>query len=257
MIKSKLSGLLNLVVALLGVIFVFIGRLISSHPIIMTFFLSVGTSLIASAIVSWLNSKYLMKNDRIKFILTQWQVISLYKTKAEMNEDGSNIALENCKNSIDIIAEGMHNFLSVKKILLQTKISSGVAIRIISCDNNEMLLQRARDESLGGTIGNTDPSASVMALNEWVNDIRKKHPNSNISIRFHSSYPGISYMKVDSNVFISPNLWLRPSQQSFAIHFSANGIGGAYFSDYFEELWESSWFTHNVCNLKTDYANMD
>lgn len=246
--KNKVAELLNIVIGLLGIIIIAVGISLSEYSILMTILLSIGTSLVASSIVSWLNAKYLVKNENIKILLTKWQILSLYKTKAEMNVD-SNEALESCKKSLDIIAEGMHNFILTQDVLLRRKIKSGVKIRIISCDNTAVLLERKKDESINGSYGDSDPGEYIRQLNDWIKNIRNDYPNCKIEIRYHSSYPSLSYMKADSTVFISPNLWLRPSQQSFALSFTEEGIGGKYFSGYFEELWNSSWFVHENCKL--------
>lgn len=248
MMKNKVAELLNLLIGLIGMFLIILGILLSRYPIFTTILLSIGTSLVASAIVSWINAKYLVKNENIKALLTKWQILSLYKTKAEMNM-ASNEDLKNCKKSLDIIAEGMHNFISAQNMILHEIIKSGVKIRIISCDNATMLLKRKKDESLNGNCGDSNPGEYIEQLNDWIKKAKDKHPNCDISIRYHSSYPALSYMKIDSTVYISPNLWLRPSQQSFALSFTEEGIGGKYFSEYFEELWKSSWFVHDNCNL--------
>lgn len=248
-IKRKMGKLLNLVIIALGCLFIAFGIISSEDLTAQTIFLSIGTSLLASAIVSWLSSEYLIENERVKRVIENWQLSNLYQTKADMNEGESNKALEECSGSIDIVAEGMHNFLSVKGLVLRSKLKQGVKIRIISCDNQAMLDQRAKDESLTGKRGHTDTAGQVMELLHWVEQTRQEVQGCDISIRFHSSYPAYSYLKIDSKVFVSPNLWLLPSQQSIAFSFFEEGIGGKYFEQYFEQLW-SSEFVHETCHLK-------
>ena len=231
-IKRKMGKLLNLVIIALGCLFIAFGIISSEDLTAQTIFLSIGTSLLASAIVSWLSSEYLIENERVKRVIENWQLSNLYQTKADMNEGESNKALEECSGSIDIVAEGMHNFLSVKGLVLR-----------------RMLDQRAKDESLTGKRGHTDTAGQVMELLHWVEQTRQEVQGCDISIRFHSSYPAYSYLKIDSKVFVSPNLWLLPSQQSIAFSFFEEGIGGKYFEQYFEQLW-SSEFVHETCHLK-------
>lgn len=246
-IKRKMGRLLNVMIILLGLLLIAGGIMAKDNGIALTILVSIGTSLIASAIVSLLNAEYLTENERIKNLIKRWQLSSLYKTKADMNQE-SNAVLETCSSRIDIIAEGMHGFLSAKGEELREKLRQGVKIRIISCDNQTMLAQRAKDESLTGKKMNVDAAEEIKDLINWVDKSREIIPKCDLSIRFHSSYPACSYLRIDSKVFISPNMWLRPSQQSFAISFFEEGIGGEYFSKYFEQLW-SGEFTHDHCEL--------
>lgn len=247
--KRRMGRLLNFVIIVLGFLFIISGIVLKKCLVAQTVFLSIGTSLVASGIVSLLGSEYLAENERIKSLIKRWQINGLYKTKAEMNEKESNAALEQCRENIDIIAEGMYNFLSLKGPILRDKLKQGVKLRIISCDNLAMIEQRAKDESLTGKKSNVNVAGQILELVNWVDETRKLIKHCNIEIRFHSSYPAYSYLKIDSQVFVSPNLWLRPSQQSFAVSFHQEGVGGKYFCDYFEELWCGE-FVHEACGLK-------
>lgn len=82
-------------------------------------------------------------------MIHDWKLKRIFETKAKMNEY-SNEYLEKAKSNIDIVAIGMSNFLSLKRELLEKKLSQNVQIRIISCDNVEMLKQREKDETIDG-----------------------------------------------------------------------------------------------------------
>lgn len=234
----------NLIIALLGIITILVGILWKSHPVRQTILLSIGTSMIASAIVAFLNAYYMLESNKVKQLIKTWHLQQLYKTRAEMNGCESNTALRNCSKNIDIIAEGMHNFLSVQGSVLSEKLNNGVKIRIISCDSETMLAQRYRDESRSGKCEGNATADQVYELFCWVKEQSK---NGNLEIRFHNSYPAFSYLRIDSHVFIGPNLWHRPSQQSFAMSFDG-GEGAEYFQNYFDELWNSE-FVHPELHL--------
>lgn len=107
-----------------------------------------------------------------------------------------------------------------------------------------MLAQRYRDESRSGKCEGNATADQVYELFCWVKEQSK---NGNLEIRFHNSYPAFSYLRIDSHVFIGPNLWHRPSQQSFAMSFDG-GEGAEYFQNYFDELWNSE-FVHPELHL--------
>ena len=80
--------------------------------------------------------------------------------------------------------------------------------------------------------------SDVLALSEWVKgDKRKK---GTVNIKYHSSYPGFSYLRIDDTVFFGPNLPLYKSQINFALEFNIHGKGGQYFVEFFESLWNNN-----------------
>lgn len=160
----------------------------------------------------------------------------------------SNECLENARKQIDIIAIGMTNFLNYKGDLLENKAMNGVKIRIISCDNLTMLEQREKDEKIGcggnviGTMKN-----DVQELSDWVQRVRNKE--GKVEIKYHSTYPGFSYLRIDDSIFFGPNLPLYRSQINFALEFDIKGQGGQYFNNYFDSLWDNN----NICSKKLNF----
>lgn len=247
--SNNYGDLVNLIVGGVGVIGILIGIVLNEQGAWNTIFLSVGTSMLATAIVTKINASYLMKSQRIEKLVSTWQLYNIYKTKADMNTIDANKALEQCRESIDIIGEGLSSYIAAQGNVLQDKIlKENIKIRIISCDSAEMLELREKDESRGWN-GTNGAVGKVLALKEWVEELRKKlgDKKESIQIRYHSTYPGLSYLRIDSMLFISANLWRRPSQQSFAISFSGEGEGGKYFKDYFDDIWEN--FSRENCGL--------
>ena len=233
---EKQSKLTNVIVLFVGLVFVLSTKFFEMSEVYDSVCLSVGCSLIATSIATFLTSFYIIKNNEIKEMINEWRLRSIYKTKTEMNE-ASNKYLEEAKKHIDIIAIGMSNFISYKGEVLEKKAIEGVEIRIISCNNTEMLNQREKDETIGGdgeVIGTM--INEVESLTKWVENIKNK--NGNISIKYHSTYPGFSYLRLDEHIFFGPNLPLYKSQINFALEFDKNGDGGAYFNKYFNKLWE-------------------
>lgn len=242
------SKLTNIIIGLIGLILDLIAITLQLSNVLQNIFLSVGCSLIATSIATWLTSFYLINSNEMKEIITNWKLQGIFKTKSEMNTK-SNECLDNAKKQIDIIAIGMANFLSCKRNVLEKKATNGVNIRIISCDNLSMLTQREKDETIGGN-GNVIGTMrnEVEALTEWVQSVVNK--NGNIAIKYHSTYPGFSYLRIDDNVFFGPNLPLYKSQINFALEFNINGKGGQYFNEYFNSLWDNNNICSQILNFK-------
>ncbi|EWM55035.1 hypothetical protein [Ruminococcus flavefaciens] len=233
---------LNVITVLLGLIMTLICLKKGLPAIIYNILLSVGCSLIATGIISFITSIFIFNSNEIKEIINEWRLKAIYRTKSEMNKE-SNKYLDEAKHSIDIIAIGMSNFLSAKGQILKTKSMEGIKIRIISCNNIEMLSQREKDESIDG---NTPPIGAmkkeVQELNKWVKNANRS--GCHISLKFQNSYPGFSYLKIDDHVFFGANLPLFKSQQNFAFEFQGNGNGGIYLNEYFNTLWNNE----NICS---------
>ena len=226
------------------------------NPDVGTIILSVGASVVATALVTWINAKYILKTQRMEGLISIWRLHDLYESKAEMNNLDANEALKQCSHSIDIVAEGLSNYIAVKGDLLKEKIlENGVKVRIISCDSVEMLTMRAEDE-IGPGCSGSDAVHKVKNLTRWVENVRNALENGgkdkdNLQIRYHKTYPGFSYLRIDAMSFVSANLWGKPSQQCFAMSFDGDGKGDKYFRKYFESLWDNRDFVHNTCALNS------
>lgn len=251
--KSKMGygQIVNCLVGAVGIICILFGVVFYCYEVASTILLSIGASIFATAIVTWLNAKYILKPHDAENLAFGWKIINLYETKADMNTLDANDALKQCSKSIDIIAEGLSNYRAAQGEILKSKIlEHHVKVRIISCDSVEMLRQRAKDESVSGVDDGANAVQKVKELRQWVEELRKELGNHSeeIEIRYHASYPGFSYLRIDEKVFVSANLWRKQSQQSFALGLMSDGQGGNYFKSYFESLWESD-FVHKECRL--------
>lgn len=244
-VLDRHERLVNWFVIAIGVILILVAILLQGSPFWHTLLMSIGCSILATGIVTYITSAYMISRREKKEIIDEWGLQAIFPTKAKMNER-SNECLENAENNIDIIAIGMVNFLNVKKQLLEKKLDKNVQIRIISCNNTKMLEQREIDES-----SSQAPSyvmkKQVEELTKWVHSLSDKH---NIMIKYHSTYPGFSYLRIDDHVFWGANLPLYLSQQNFAFEFSIRGEGGKFLNEYFEELWKNQDICSDVLQFE-------
>lgn len=226
-----------LIIVLLGILICLLGK----DGVV---WVGIGCSLIASSICSFITSFYSNKKTEAEELINDWGLLKIYNTKAEMNID-SNSDLESAHEEIDIIAIGMKNFLSVKKELLEKKLAKKVRIRIISCGKKCMVQQREKDESQSNRV--TDSMAhEVEDLVRWVESVKE---DNDIEIKFYYSYPGLSYMRIDNNVYVGPDLVRMPSQQSMAYKYSRSGLGGDYYAVYFDKIWNDEM----LCKKEKDW----
>lgn len=249
--NKNYGQIVNIFIGAIGIICILLAIIFRSCEVAGNIFLSIGTSILATSVVTWINAKYMLRTQRAEKLMSKWKLHNLYKSKADMNAFDANTALDQCSNSIDIIAEGLSNYRAAKGDILKDKIlKHNVEVRIISCDSFEMLRKRAQDESSSGIDDGKSAMQKVKELAQWVEQLRNElgDKSDRIQIRYHSSYPELSYLRIDNKVFVSTNLWKKQSQQSFAIGFMSNGEGGEYFQNYFQNLWESD-FVHRECQL--------
>ena len=142
----------------------------------------------------------------------------------------------------------MSTYLNYKGSLLEQKLREKVKIRIISCNNIEMLRQRESDESFTGKSQPIDTmKTEVETLKTWVD---KSKSIGDINIKFQPSYPGYSYLRIDDRVFWGPNLPLHKSQQNMAFEFGVHGKGGEYLTEFFESLWNNT----ELCTEKLEWV---
>ena len=235
-LETKSQSQTNLIILLIGLLFVILGSLsvLFWNTAVGNCVVSVGASLIATSIATWLTSHYIVESNTVKDIINHWKLKNIYESKTQMNIT-SNECLDKAKRQLDIIAVGMASFLNVKRDVLESKAISGVKIRIISCNNAEMIDQREKDETFDGAGKTNDRmKEEVKDLSKWVEDL--KASGGSVEIKYHSTYPGFSYLRIDDNVFFGPNFPLYKSQLNFAMQFNVRGEGGIYLDKYFNKL---------------------
>lgn len=243
--KRQLSQNGNLMVIIVGILLFIIGISNTEHATIQALFFGIGGSLIATGIGTWLTSFYTISREETEEIISDWRLKQIFETKQAMNDE-SNKCLNDAVKQIDIVAVGMTGYLSYKGSLLEEKLKKGVAIRIISCDNLTMLEQREADESSNYSPQNDKMKGEVTNLSNWVSRNKKI---GNINIKYHSSYPGFSYLRIDDTIFFGPNLPKYMSQTNMAFSFDIAGQGGKYLSNYFEKLWNDELICSEQLNF--------
>lgn len=231
--------LVNLLVTCIGVILVITGILFSfsNNEMVQTILISIGTSLIASAVVSFLASIYIFKHKRESEITDIWKLISIKDNRSEMNTKVHK-KLDNAVNQLDIIGYGMKSFRESRENVIRSQIQKGLKIRIITVDPNyDFLKQRDIDENK--MEGST--AKSINQLNDWVKKLNEEY-NKPVEIRFCKTLPTEVYFRVDDSIYVGPYQCGKESQQTITMEYHSQGKGFQYYNSYFEKLWNDKNF---------------
>ncbi len=193
--------------------------------------LSIGCSLLASAVFLVLNAMYVEKQAAKP--LDSWKLTEIYRTRAEKNQD-SDPKLKDAKYQIDGVAFGLRSFRSNHTPDIEDCLRRGVQIRLVAMKpNSKFALQRDKEEGENeGHIGH-----SVQKLVEWANELNSKGYNGQIKIKGYSCMTLDFYWRVDDDLYVGPYWYGYQSQQTITMKFERGGKGFDEYSQYFEKLW--------------------
>lgn len=237
------SELVNLVALLLGAALILWAVLIGYSKPTGTVLLSVGGSVVASAVFAFLSSHYLERQARVRDVVNYWKIEAVYRTRAEMNAD-SNQALADCSQTLDLIAFGLKSFRETQTDLVTKKVGQGLKVRILAPEvDSPFVAQRERDErEVEGQIRQT-----IVDLDVWVQQLRAASPSpDNVRIKHYRTMPLDFYFRIDRSVFIGPYLPGLSSQQTISYQFVAGGEGFEYWTKYFDRLWNDPEFSQEL-----------
>ncbi|MGF1878099.1 hypothetical protein L4D77_22665 [Photobacterium frigidiphilum] len=195
--------------------------------------ISVACSILASNLIMFLTSEFMLRSKRRTEIIDKWGVEALYKTRAEMNQS-TNLSLTKCKEEVEIAAFGLKGFREAKIEDVQRLLDKGVSIKILTIDSNSSLLDYI-DKSESLMVGST--KKSIEDLLSWCESVNDKSKGSKIEIRSYDSLPLDFYFRVDDRVYIGPYLNGLSSQQTISYEFSL-GEGYKYWTKYFNKQWD-------------------
>lgn len=195
--------------------------------------ISVACSILASNIIMFLTSEYMLRSQRRAEIIDRWGVESIYKTRAEMNAS-TNASLLQCKKNIEIIAFGLKSFRETKAVEIKSLLDKGVSVKILTLNPASKILNLV-DQRENLVEGST--TKSIQDLSDWVLSLKASSGKNNIEIRYYDSIPLDFYFKVDDRIYVGPYLKGVSSQQTISYEFSL-GEGYIYWSNYFSKVWD-------------------
>ncbi len=181
------SDSINITIFILGIACAFGSMMLSAEKQdLKTIVLSVGCSLIATSIVSFLTSKYLIRIRKTKELINTWGLKAIYKTRQKMNAS-TDESFKNLENNLDIIAWGLKSFRDAKGDRVRQKVEKGLKVRIIAPHpDSEVVIRRAEEErEVSDQIQKT-----IINLKEWVEELKSVARNpEDVQIKFYHHLP--------------------------------------------------------------------
>lgn len=219
----------NIVSFLVGVIITMVGFFVVPEDW-STVIMSIGASIVASALVVYIDSFYEIRFRTIRDVMEKWKLKAIYKTRGAMNAD-CDLLQDKAKECIDVIGFGLTSWRDSSTGRIKELLKNGVKIRIMTPDpDSAFVIQRSKDE------GQAEDyiSFSIKKMIEWVNSLKEE---GDIEVRTYDWLPMDFYFRVDGTLFIGPYLYSRGSQQTVSFQYEKDGFMFADYTAYFNEVW--------------------
>jgi hypothetical protein len=233
------SRLVNALILLLGIVLVLLSFLGESSSRTSIVLLSVGASVIAAGLVSFMISLYSIESWASYDDVAKWRLTGIYKTRAAKNSYADE-KLAACLEQIDIAAFGLKSFRDASTELVRKKVRSGVRIRIL-CLGPDSPYVSAREKSENEVPGQI--RGTIIALQEWIRELQTlASENQQVQLKYYDSLPLEFYFRIDQTLYVGPYLHGYGSQQTITLEFEQPGMGFEYWQAYFDTLWNDGHF---------------
>ncbi len=163
---EKTSGYLwQTILILAGVIFLILSFTTKDAGKTFTTLNGLGTSLLLSGIIGLFFGVIMNRKDAKYKVCEEWGIKNIYETRAI-----ANLTIDACeeraKERVDVIAFGLRSWRQAKKRLIDSMLSQGVEIRIITMSPDNPALPM-RDNAEGKKQGST--KESILQLRKFFN----------------------------------------------------------------------------------------
>lgn len=234
-IISKILHSPNIIVCFVGIFFILVSVIIGTGNTISIIFISIGTSILASGVISFINYFSKIREENYKHMLRYWGLSEIYKTRAEMNSE-SNKELKKAK-TLEICAMGLKGYRDAQTPLIKSRVSKGLNIKILTLSPDSKYALEI-DKTEGILEGSTKDS--IKELIKWIDEIKKEQKyDGQIELRTYDHYPYDFYFSIDGNLYIGP-YQNKTSQQTITYRFKKDSEGYKYYKNYFDILWQNS-----------------
>lgn len=232
-LKNINGKLVNILVGSIGIILILISLMDFVQDTTQTVLLSIGTSILATAIVTGINAKYLISQSEMISMTEKWGLTKIYTARSQINQY-TNKALTRTKK-LDICAMGLKGFRDAQDKNIEKRVSEGMKLRILTLDpQNPYLSDIDRKEAV--SVGYTKQTIDSLLI--WISYLQElqKQPGQ-VQIKTHMGYPHDFYFAVDDAIFVGP-YESKTSQQTITYRYNTHGQGARYYKNYFERLWK-------------------
>lgn len=225
--------LVNTLIFLVGLILVFIGIMFKDklEEQWSTVVISVGASIVASAVVSYITSMYLVKRKKLKEVTEIWGLRSITENRSDMNKEVSK-HLKKADKCLDILAFGLKSFRESVGDMIISRIQAGLVVRILTVNPNSKFLAY-RDLVENKVEGST--ANDIKQLTDWA--IMASGFGDKIELRYCDFLPTELYFRVDEHAYVGPYAIGKESQRTITMEYAEGTKGFSYYADYFNMLW--------------------
>jgi len=197
-------------------------------------FKSIGTSLIAGGIISFLSLwyQYIQEREEEKFENISTAGLDYVYPKRDL--DRYDKLIKELSNCIDITGYSLRGFFESFRDIVIEKVrkNNRIKIRILVVDYNSVF-SKEREKMEGYSEGTFKDSVKKIKF------YFSKYPN-NIEIRKINFQLTSMIFRIDNVMFIGPYLFQRPSKPTVTFELDINGWLFKVFETEFDELWKNS-----------------
>ena len=231
--KSRVFFLTNIIVVLIGGIIVFISLLLEEG--LKTVFLSIGTSIIASGIVTFLDMLRAEQVDerekRSWKIIDEGGIDNIFKRR---DLDEYNELVRNAKKSIDITGYSLRGFYESNKdvILEKCKKNKKFIVRIILV-NPLSQFSASRDAE--------ENENDSKLFKEMYNTLKKWSRKSDaIEIRLIDTPLSDMVYRIDDIMYTGPYFYKKSSKETYTNRLKKDGWLFEMYQENFDRMWENA-----------------
>ena len=226
--------LINALIFMIGLVLVFIGIMFNGTfgEQWSTVIISVGASIVASSVVSYITATYLVKKKKLKEITEIWGLRSITENRSDMNKE-VNKRLKDATKCLDIMAYGLKSFRESSNDIITSKVEQGLSIRILTVNPNSEFLNY-RDLVENKMRGST--AYDIVQLSKWVKSLSNSS-GAKIELKYCQFLPTEMYFRIDKRIYVGPYEIGKESQRTITMEYADGTKGFSYYSDYFDALW--------------------
>lgn len=243
----KWKYIVYLLVAIIGVLLIFIAKEVNTEKLLHAVLLGIGCSIIATAFVTIIILGLLPNEyDEPESIHKKWGIISIHSERQNIKLSKNDLP----KKQLDFIAFGLKHFREANRDdKLKKRISKGLNLRIITLHpESKYVKDQEKWEN------HSEIKRDILDLLNWKKMIMQElgqNARGSFEIKLYDSLPMSFYCRADDRIYTGPYVPNKHSGEAITYEFEAESIGGECFSKHFDDLWEGNKI--NFVNLDQKY----
>lgn len=235
LLNKKVYLLVNFIIIATGYFLISKGLNIAKgdNPNISNIYVSIGTSLIATGIVVfldlWKNFSISKMLEKIKNIINDGGIQYVYPKR---DIDRYDLLMKNISNSLDITGYSLGGFFdSFSEVLKEKMLKSKLQIRVIFVDPSSLAAEMRADTE----------GKSIEIFRQRINTFKNYFQDiEGIEIRFLNAPLSIMIFRIDDVMFVGPHFYQKQSKSTFTMELKKDKWIFNEYQKEFERMWENS-----------------